>query len=269
MLKIRSLWRLKVLDAFVPSNQRIEDAIRELRVTASTSDPIEAIVLFHSDDLEQNPAAGAVSILRDLISFKANANQTDDLELAERIESEISVREKDIAQKYPEAPEWIEFSFSQALQSQDWATALDSAQLAERFNTDQASGATYQGRLAAAQGEWSAARDAFTAAVEAIPTDGRLLAQLAQTESQLGDYVNAERHYVEAWEIQPNSIQIAQSYALLLVQLGKKQLATEVLQSASRFAPDNIALREAWLNLALESADLSGLFQVRLSRLRL
>ena len=257
---------LEILDAFVPSNQRIEDAIRELRVTASTSDPIEAIVLFHSDDLEQNPAAGAVSILRDLISFKANANQTDDLELAERIESEISVREKDIAQKYPEAPEWIEFSFSQALQSQDWATALDSAQLAERFNTDQASGATYQGRLAAAQGEWSAARDAFTAAVEAIPTDGRLLAQLAQTESQLGDYVNAERHYVEAWEIQPNSIQIAQSYALLLVQLGKKQLATEVLQSASRFAPDNIALREAWLNLALESADLSGLFQVRLSR---
>ena len=53
---------LEILDAFVPSNQRIEDAIRELRVTASTSDPIEAIVLFHSDDLEQNPAAGAVSI---------------------------------------------------------------------------------------------------------------------------------------------------------------------------------------------------------------
>ena len=257
---------LEILDDFVPSNQRIEAAIRELRVTASTSDPIEAIVLFHSDDLEQNPAAGSVSILRDLISYQANAARSGDSELAERIEAEISVREKDAAQKYPEAPEWIQFRFSQALQTKDWAAALVSAQLAERLNTDQASGVTYKGRLAAAQGEWSAARDAFAAAVEALPTDGRLLAQLAQSEAQLGDYANAERHYVEAWEIQPNSIQIAESYASLLVQLGKKQLATEVLQSASRFAPDNVPLREAWLGLAMESADLSVLLRVRLSR---
>ena len=39
-----------------------------------------------------------------------------------------------------------------------------------------------------------------------------------------------------------------------------------MLQTASRFSPNNVALREAWLKLALESADLSGLFQVRLSR---
>ena len=93
-----------------------------------------------------------------------------------------------------------------------------------------------------------------------------MLAQLAQSEAQLGDYANAERHFVEAWEIQPNSVSIARGYATLLVQIGKKQAAAEVLQSASRFAPNNIALREAWLNLALEGADLSGLLQIRLSR---
>ena len=150
--------------------------------------------------------------------------------------------------------------------NQDWPAALESAQSAERLNVDQASGKTYQGRLAIAQGEWAAARDAFASAVEAIPTDGRLLAQLAQSEAQLGDYPNAERHFVEAWEIQPNSVRIANGYAALLVQLGKKQAAAEVLRSASRFAPNNIALREAWLNLALESGDLSVLLQVRLSR---
>ena len=54
--------------------------------------------------------------------------------------------------------------------------------------------------------------------MEAIPTDGRLLAQLAQSEAQLGDYTNAERHFVEAWEIQPNGVRIANGYAALLVQ---------------------------------------------------
>ena len=214
---------LEILDAFEISNPRVEEAIRELRVTASTSDPIEAIVLFHKDEMEQNPAARAVSILRDLISLQANATQADDLELAERIEKEINERELDAAQNYSAEPEWIEYQFSRALLNQDWPAALESAQSAERLNVDQASGKTYQGRLAIAQGEWAAARDAFASAVEAIPTDGRLLAQLAQSEAQLGDYTNAERHFVEAWEIQPNSVRIANGYAALLVQLVKNR----------------------------------------------
>ena len=49
---------LEILDAFEISNPRVEEAIRQLRVTASTSDPIEAIVLFHKDEMEQNPQQG-------------------------------------------------------------------------------------------------------------------------------------------------------------------------------------------------------------------
>ena len=87
-------------------------------------------------------------------------------------------------------------------------------------------------------------QDAFASMVEALPTDGRLLAQLAQSEAQLGDYANAERHFVEAWEIQPNSVSIARGYATLLVQIGKKQAAAEVLVEPSISGkPDNIALR--------------------------
>ncbi|MEC8114347.1 MAG: tetratricopeptide repeat protein, partial [Planctomycetota bacterium] len=257
---------LEILNAFDTSNPRVKESIRELRVTASTSDPIDAIVLFHSDEVEARPATGAVLILRDLVSLQANADRSGDLELVDRVEKEISARELDAAKNYSEDPDWIEFRFSRALVSEDWSAALDAAQFAERLNVDQASGKTYQGRLAMAQREWATARDAFASAVEAIPTDGRLLAQLAQSEAQLGDYTNAERHFVEAWEIQPNSVSIARGYATLLVQIGKKQAAAEVLQSASRFAPNNIALREAWLNLALEGADLSGLLQIRLSR---
>ena len=257
---------LEILNAFDTSNPRVKEAIRELRVTASTSDPIDAIVLFHSDEVEVNPATGAVLILRDLLSLQANADRSGDLELVDRVEKEISARELDVAKNYSEDPDWIEFRFSRALVNEDWSAALDAAQFAERLNVDQASGKTYQGRLAMAQGEWATARDAFASSVEALPTDGRLLAQLAQSEAQLGDYTNAERHFVEAWEIQPNSVSIARGYATLLVQIGKRQVAAEVLESASRFAPDNIALREAWLNLALEGDDLSGLLQIRLSR---
>ena len=257
---------LEILDAFEISNPRVEEAIRELRVTASTSDPIEAIVLFHKDEMEQNPAAGAVSILRDLISLQANTTQAADSELFGLIEKEIAEREAEGAQNYSEEPEWIEYIFSRAILSQDWTAASESVQLAKRLDTDQAAGLTYQGRLAIAQQEWSAARDAFTAAVKILPTEGRLLALLAQSEVQLGDYANAERHYVEAWEIQPNSVLIAQSYAALLVQLGKGPLATKVLQTASRFAPNNVALREAWLDQALENDELSEVLQVRLSR---
>ena len=81
---------VEILDAFDTSNPRVEQAIRELRVTASTSDPIDAIVLFHSDELEVNPATGAVSILRDLISLQANADPAGDLELVDRLKKEIS-----------------------------------------------------------------------------------------------------------------------------------------------------------------------------------
>ena len=257
---------LDILDAFDTTNPRVKDAIRELRVTASTSDPIEAVILFHSDNVDQNPAANAVSILRDLRTMKANAVQSEKSELVDRIENEIAAREIDAAQNYAEAPDWIEYSFSRALLEQDWPAAQEVAQLAEQFNVDQAAGSTFRGRLALARADWATARDAFSAAVEFIPTDGKLLAQLAESEVQLGEYAEAEQHYIQAWEIQPNSILIARRYAALLVQLGKKQLATEVLQTASRFAPNNVALREAWLKLALESADLSGLFQVRLSR---
>ena len=257
---------LDILDAFDTTNPRVKDAIRELRVTASTSDPIEAVILFHSDNVDQNPAANAVSILRDLRTMKANAVQSEKLELVDRIENEITSREIDAAQNYAEAPDWIEYSFSRALLEQDWPVAQEVAQLAEQFNVDQAAGSTFRGRLALAQADWATARDAFSAAVEFIPTDGKLLAQLAESEVQLGEYAEAEQHYIQAWEIQPNSILIARRYAALLVQLGKKQLATEVLQTASRFSPNNVALREAWLKLALESADFSGLFQVRLSR---
>ena len=257
---------LEVLDAIDTSNSRIKAAVRELRITASTKDPIAAIVLFHSDDLEQNPASGGVAILRDLNRLKDKANQSNDSELLDLIESEIAAREAEGVQNYSEDPEWIEYIFSRTILDQDWPAALEYVQLAKRLNSDQAAGLTFEGRLAMAQQEWSAARDAFAAAVKLLPTEGRLLAQLAQSEVQIGDYVNAERHYVEAWEIQPNSVIIAQSYAALLVQLGKKTLATKVLQTASRFAPDNIDLREAWLSLALEGEDLAGLLQVRLSR---
>lgn len=257
---------LDILDAFDATNPRVKDAIRSLQITASVSDPIEAVILFHSDDVDQNPAANAVSILRDLRAMKANAVQSEKSELVDRIEKEIISREIDAAQNYAESPDWIEYSFSGALLEQDWAAAQEVARLAKQFNIDQAAGSTFRGRLSLAQAEWAAARDAFSAAVEFIPTDGRLLAQLAESEVQLGEYAEAERHYIQAWEIQPNSIPIARRYAALLVQLGKKQLATEVLQTASRISPNNIALREAWLKLAMESADLSGPLQVRLSR---
>ena len=131
---------LEILDAFEISNPRVEEAIRQLRVTASTSDPIEAIVLFHKDEMEQKPATGAVSILRDLISLQANATQADDLELAERVEKEINERELDASQNYSAEPEWIEYQFSRALLNQDWPAALESAQSAERLNVDQVSG---------------------------------------------------------------------------------------------------------------------------------
>ena len=83
---------LEILDAFEISNPRVEEAIRQLRVTASTSDPIEAIVLFHKDEMEQNPQQGRSPYFV-TSSLQANATQADDLELAERIEKEINERE--------------------------------------------------------------------------------------------------------------------------------------------------------------------------------
>ena len=257
---------LEILDDFEPSNPKAEVAIRELQVATSVSDPIEAIVLFHSDDRGIDPGTTAVAILRDLATLKATAARIGDLELVARIEDEINQREVEADQQYSQAPDWVEYVFTRALRAQDWPAAGEAARIAESLDMDQASGRTYRGRLAVAKGEWSVARDAFLAASEDLPKDGRLLAQLAQTEAQLGDYVNAERHYVEAWEIQPNSITIAQGYGALLVQLGKSQQAKEVYQSASRMSPANMALREAWLDLALESGGLVEVLQARSSR---
>ena len=135
------------------SNPRVEDAIRELRVSASTSDPIEAIVLFHKDEMSSRiRPPGRSPILRDLRTLKANAVQSENLELVDRIENEIIAREIDAAQNYAEAPDWIEYQLFPCPFESRLACCSRIAQLAERLNVDQASGKTYQGRLAIAQG---------------------------------------------------------------------------------------------------------------------
>ena len=88
---------IEILDGYESTNPRTEAAIRELRVVATTTDPIERIDLFRAAEVEENPAAGSVAILRDLLILKATADRSGDLELVSRIEAKISEREVDAA----------------------------------------------------------------------------------------------------------------------------------------------------------------------------
>lgn len=257
---------LEVMDGFASSSPRVDEIFRELRSIASTSDPIDAIVLFHTSDKGLNEPERAVAILRGLKGILGSSKSSSDDSLGQRIQDEIKKRSDAASINFPDDPGFIEFQFVDAIVAEDWSSAESLVERAVQDDLDQASGYTYRGRLAAARRDWVGARDAFSSATEEIPTDGQILAQLAQSEANLGEYANAERHFVEAWEIQSNSVSIGRSYATLLVQLGKYEEAVDVLRTASRLSPSNIAIREAWLNIALRAGDTLELLRVRASR---
>src|SRR5258706_433603 len=111
-------------------------------------------------------------------------------------------------------------------------TTAQSPDLAEQEWTD-------RGNVAAQQGDYEAAAEAFEHAVEANPSDARARYNLALAQQYLGDAESAVAGYRRAIDLDPQLIDAYTNLGNLYNELGLHEEALETFRVALEFDPAN------------------------------
>ena len=152
-------------------------------------------------------------------------------------------------------PAAIEVLFTEAVKNEDMDEARRIVEIAASVNADQANGLVYQGRLELINERHQAAVETLRQAVEILPYSPMVQMMLGEAELKLGLVGEGLASLARAYDSKPDDAMVARRYASLLVDLQRWDEALEVLRSAVRFNPLDLALRDAWLSLEDRAGD--------------
>jgi arylsulfatase A-like enzyme/Tfp pilus assembly protein PilF len=103
----------------------------------------------------------------------------------------------------------------------------------------------HSGMMHEDSGNVTAARWAFTRAVEADPGSVVALAQLGQIEYRAGEYKNAAKHLSSAYALRPQDAAVVLTLGLTLEKTGDHRAAKDILEAALRQDPGQFDARLA------------------------
>ncbi|MFG0251544.1 MAG: tetratricopeptide repeat protein, partial [Phycisphaerales bacterium JB038] len=152
-------------------------------------------------------------------------------------------------------PDLIEIEFVKAVGEEDWETAQARVDTARELNIDQASGATFEGRLKLSQGDPQAALTLVTQAIELNPLNTELYMIRAQAYRQIGNLAGAVGDMQRAYASRPTDARIARMLADVLRQRSEFEAALEVARPAHKRHPNDEGLTQIWLDLERQAGD--------------
>jgi len=251
--------------AIAPENP----VIKGLELLLKNEDPIVAmheVVKINSPDEKARALNGMVNFSTMKFQRLAYAERVDKSNPTEASKArELSARAGVEAVKYaeqaallePDHPAVMDFQFSRAVEAKDW-TKLDAvAKRAKELNLDQADGLLFRGRAELVQGKYQEAVRSLEAATDRISYSSAAWRSLGFAYQRMGNSGQALRAYEEAYKCNPNDIQSVREYLGVLLQRGEKARALRILQTAHLLVPDDVLLRDGWLQLESEIGDRS------------
>lgn len=173
-------------------------------------------------------------------------------ELLDRASSELQ-RQLAVADRLaPNDPAVVEYHFTDALLRKDWTKAEEVIDQAAKQNIDSVNGNMFRGRYQITRGEYADAVRTMRDVTAKLDFSGIAWRTLAYAYEQLGNFNDALRCYELAYRCDPTRMDTVRSYLRLLLQTGDTTRSLEVARDATRLAPGDTTIREAWLDLEAE-----------------
>jgi len=214
------------------AQRRFPDTQRFSRYAAviETDDPIEARIAA----IEQNADASELdrAIARAAVYSQAGRN-----ELADRAIEEAAALDAT-------HPRVIELRFRRAIRDRDRDAAESLAEQAGELNVDGVGGARFLAELAAVFGQPERAIAILRDAVATYPGQVEMLLQLSTIEAQQGQIDQAIGHIERAFEQRSSDVRIIETYARLLVRVGRYEDALSVLRQQDAQVASSQTLRD-------------------------
>ncbi len=163
----------------------------------------------------------------------------------------------------PDNAQVIDIQFSQAVEAQDWPKAETLASRAGALNLDQAGGMFYQGQLALARRNFSAAVANFRRGVGARPVFSEGWRQLGDAQRMAGDNIEALTSYRKAVDQRPNNVSALRGMAAVLASQGQFPQALDALRQAVANAPNDRGLLESYLSFEETQGDANRALTLR------
>ncbi len=251
--------------------------LKNIQLSLDNEDPIDwvrASVLSAFEDDEIRQTIGLIVNYRSLAAQRrefANTleaqGKTEEAakarETADRADAEAELAYTKAKEIAPDHPTLISSDFTTALAAEDWTKAEEILQRARELNVDNANGLLFQGQYQMVRGEYEEAIRTFTQATEVKEYAAGPWSVLAEAYQRVGNLHEARSAYEEAYRRNPTDLSIIESYTVLLLQLGERTRALEVMQQARRLAPQDRRIRDTWLSLEAELGSLELAFERR------
>ncbi|MHC4446501.1 MAG: tetratricopeptide repeat protein, partial [Planctomycetota bacterium] len=155
----------------------------------------------------------------------------------------------------PDHPRLLEYEFAQAVRAQDRVTLERLVQKAKNLNADQAGGYLFEGRYHLTRGDLREAVRTLTETTNRKPYSSIAWRLLGTSYRSLGNMGEAIRAYEQAYRCNPKDLAGVRDYVWTLLQTGENLRALEIVRAAHKLAPQDIPLREQWLDLEAEVGD--------------
>ncbi|MHC5002620.1 MAG: tetratricopeptide repeat protein [Planctomycetota bacterium] len=199
-------------------------------------------------NMQRGRAAQLEAVDRSEEAAEANALADEADEAAARYVQQA----EEVASDHPQLQEYL---FRQALRERNWTRAEQLVQRARTKNTDLAHGDLFAGQLALAREQDEDAVRFLTAAVREIPYSSTAWRALALAQQRRGNFGEAKTAFEQAYTNNPNDVDTVQRYVNLLQRTGDTTAALRIMRTAHRLVPDDLQLREAWLQLETVAGD--------------
>lgn len=210
----------------------------------------EAVLRLLEQQLDQGRSAASGALMDQLIErtddplqqalmrVQVARQQQDEAALRAALERAIDLDTDD--------PRVIELRFEMAMHDEDWAEAERVARLAGGRNLDQAHGAFFEARLAAARDELAEAISHYRRGLAARRVYAEGWRRFGDVLVRRDDLPAAADAYGRAINQQPDNLAARRGLAAILDRRGERDRALEQLRAAIQHAPDDVALIEQY-----------------------
>lgn len=222
-------------------------------VDATITGPVDRMVakLVHLQALV-NAERGRADYLEG-IEDPAGAAAANDL--ADRAEAASRRYLAEAERTAPDHPQLQSYLFYQALADGNRVKAEEMVEAARRSNADLADGALFAGQLALQRERWDEAARLLQEATRKLPYSSNAWRSLALAHESDGNFGEAKKAYEQAYTNNGTDIDTIDRYVNLLVRTGDHAAALRVIRNGYRQMPENIELREKWLQLETIAGD--------------
>ncbi len=228
---------LELTSSLHPDDRQTAEATKILSFASLIADE-EAL-------LQQAETAGDADAIREKQAILARAER--------EIANAIAYLEKE----NPDHPVLIENRLNDAIAREDWETASNFVERAARLDLDDAGGDLFRAQLQIARGEYDAAVRTLLDVTGRMEYMTRAWTSLGFAYERLGNFAEAARAYQQSYRGNPNRLDVIRAYGRVLVQTGESTRALDVLRHARNLAPNDVFIKNSWLDLEASVGDSS------------